>query len=385
MKKKVLFVVDERMMGGVSILLSDILNRINIKKYHIDVLVLHNHGDYLNDLPSDVNIIYGTKFFNMVDYNIKEALKTFNPIKIFSKLRLVYLMKRKKIGQRIIKERKKILDKKYDVEVAFKDGFCALFTAYGDSMKKYHWLHSDYAMYDCTANYYPLFKDIFPKFDKIIGISNGVLERFKNKYDVQNTEVIMNIIDKEKLVRMGNEEKVSFPKNKINLVSVGRIHNMKGYDRLVDVLAELDKNGYLENVITRIIGDGPDFELVKKKVNDYDLAKKVLLMGRKRNPYPYVKESDCFLMCSRYEPFGLVILEAMILGTPVLSLDVASIKEIMSEEYGMIYENSRDGLYEGILNIINNPSILNKYKKALKKYDYSINKILKQIEELLDE
>ena len=385
MKKKVLFVVDERMMGGVSILLSDILNRINIKKYHIDVLVLHNHGDYLNDLPSDVNIIYGTKFFNMVDYNIKEALKTFNPIKIFSKLRLVYLMKRKKIGQRIIKERKKILDKKYDVEVAFKDGFCALFTAYGDSKKKYHWLHSDYAMYDCTANYYPLFKNIFPKFDKIIGISNGVLERFKNKYDVQNTEVIMNIIDKEKLVRMGNEEKVSFPKNKINLVSVGRIHNMKGYDRLVDVLAELDKNGYLENVITRIIGDGPDFELVKKKVNDYDLAKKVLLMGRKRNPYPYVKESDCFLMCSRYEPFGLVILEAMILGTPVLSLDVASIKEIMSEEYGMIYENSRDGLYEGILNIINNPSILNKYKKALKKYDYSINKILKQIEELLDE
>ena len=93
MKKNVLFVVDERMMGGVSILLSDILNRINIKKYHIDVLVLHNHGDYLNDLPSDVNIIYGTKFFNMVDYNIKEALKTFNPIKIFSKLRLVYLMK----------------------------------------------------------------------------------------------------------------------------------------------------------------------------------------------------------------------------------------------------------------------------------------------------
>lgn len=385
MKKKVLFVVDERMMGGVSILLSDILNRINIKKYNIDVLVLHNHGDYLNDLPSDVNVIYGTKFFNMVDYNIKEALKTFNPLKIFSKLRLVYLMKRKKIGQRIIKERKKILNKTYDVEVAFKDGFCALFTAYGDSKKKYHWLHSDYAMYDCTANYYPLFKEIFPKFDKIIGISNGVLERFQNKYDVHNTEVIMNIIDKEKLIRMGNDEKVSFSKDKINLISVGRIHNMKGYDRLVDVLAELDKNGHLENVITRIIGDGPDFDLVKKKINDYNLSKKVLLMGRKRNPYPYVKESDCFLMCSRYEPFGLVILESMILGTPVLSLDVASIKEIMSEEYGMIYENSRDGLYEGILNIINNPSILNKYKKALKKYDYSINKILKQIEELLDE
>ena len=385
MKKNVLFVVDERMMGGVSILLSDILHRINIDKYQIDVLVLHNHGDYLNDLDENINIIYGTKFFNMVDYNIKEALKTMNPFKIFSKVRLVYLMKRKKIGKRIIKERKKILTKKYDVEIAFKDGFCALFTAYGDSKKKYHWLHSDYAMYDCTANYYPLFQEVFPKFNKIIGISNGVLERFKNKYDVNNTEVIMNIIDKEKIVQLSHEEKVTFNKEKINLISVGRIHNMKGYDRLVDVLNELNKNDKLENVIVRIIGDGPDYSLVKKKINEYHLEEKVILMGRMRNPYPYVWASDCFLMCSRYEPFGLVILESMILGTPVLSMNVASIKEIMSEEYGMIYENSEDGLYEGLLHVIDNYKELDKYKKNLKKYDYDIKSIIKQIEELLDE
>ena len=202
MKKNVLFVIDEKMMGGVAVLLSDIINRINISKYNIDVLVLHNRGDYLDDLPKGVNIIYGTKFFNTIDYTFKEVLNSKNIKKIISKMRVVFLMKTKLIGRRIIKERKKILTKKYDVEVAFKDGFTAIFTAYGDSLKKYHWLHSDYSMYDCTGNYHSLFMEIFPKFDKIIAISKSVLERFKKKYNVHNTEVIYNIVDQNKIVKM---------------------------------------------------------------------------------------------------------------------------------------------------------------------------------------
>ena len=385
MKKNVLFVIDEKMMGGVAVLLSDIINRINISKYNIDVLVLHNRGDYLDDLPKGVNIIYGTKFFNTIDYTFKEVLNSKNIKKIISKMRVVFLMKTKLIGRRIIKERKKILTQKYDVEVAFKDGFTAIFTAYGDSLKKYHWLHSDYSMYDCTGNYHSLFMEIFPKFDKIIAISKSVLERFKKKYNVHNTEVIYNIVDQNKIVKMANQETINFDKNKINLISVGRIHEMKGYSRLIDVLSKLNKEKKLENVVTRLIGDGPEYNLVKNKIIENNLEDKVLLMGRMKNPFPYVKASDLFLMCSHYEPFGLVIIEALSCGIPVLSLDVASIKEIMDSKYGMVFENSEDGLYEGILSIINNPKKLDVFKKNLLNYHYNIEKIIKQIEDLLDE
>ena len=385
MKKSVLFVVDEKMMGGVSVLLSDILNHINVNKYNIDVLVLHNRGNYLDNLPKSVNIIYGTAFFNTVDYKIEEVLKSMKLSKIFSKIRLVFLMKTKLIGRRIVRERKKILKKKYDVEIAFKDGFCALFTAYGDSIKKYHWLHTDYSMYDCTAKYHSLFQNNLLKFDKIIAISNSVLERFKEKYSCGNTEVIYNIIDKEKICKMSCSFEVSFDKNKINLISVGRIHEMKGYDRLVDVLHKLDNNGKLENVVVRIIGDGPDFSLIKNKIIDYSLEDKVILMGKMVNPFPYLKASDVFLMCSKYEPFGLVILEAMTLKVPVLSLSVASINEIMNSDYGMIYENSFDGLYNGLLSIINNPKKIKKYKHCLDNYHYDVSKIVNQIESLLNE
>ena len=65
-KKNILFVVDERRMGGVSVLLSDILKKINLDKYFIDIMVLHNNGEYLDDLPDKVNLIYGTKFFKIL-------------------------------------------------------------------------------------------------------------------------------------------------------------------------------------------------------------------------------------------------------------------------------------------------------------------------------
>ena len=384
-KKNILFVVDEKRMGGVSVLLEDILNNINVDKYNIDIAVLHNAGDYLNNLPKNVNIIYGTSFFDAVDLTLKEVIKSKNLKLIYSKLRLIYLMKTKNIGKKIIKVRNKMFSKKYDVEIAFKDGFCALFTAYGNSIKKYHWLHTDYSMYDCTENYHDLFESIFPKFDKIIGISNSVLERFLEKYKVKKTDVIFNIIDSNKIISKSKEENIKYDKDKINLISVGRIHNMKGYDRLVDVLNELNIDKKLDNVVVRLIGDGPDFELVKNKVEEYKLNDKVILMGRKTNPFPYVSSSDCFLMCSRYEPFGLVVLESLILGIPVLSCDVASIKEIMNSKYGMIVENSNKGLYDGILKVVNDMKMLNKYKENLKSYKYDINKILESIEDLLDE
>lgn len=380
--RKILFVVDERQMGGVSVLLDDILKRINLKKFNVDVMVLHNNGDYLDDLPEGVDVIYGSPFFEVVDLSLKEVIKTKNIFKIIKKIYLVFLMKTGLIKGKIKKERKKCLSKKYDTEVAFKDGFTALFTAYGDSEKKIHWLHTDYVMHDCTAKYHNLFEKTFPLFDKIIGISHAVVERFNQVYPGIQCEVIYNLIDIAKIKKMGEENDIHLGDG-INFVSCGRIHEMKGYDRLINVFHRLDDMGLLKHVSLTIIGDGPDFSKVQNLVQEYGLKDKVKLLGRKKNPYPYVKAADAFLMCSRYEPFGLVVLEAMVLGTPVISTEVASIREIMNENYGTITENSKEGLIKAIAEVIKNPNYLNKYRENLKKYNYDCDKIVKEIEDVL--
>ncbi len=383
--KNVLFVVDERRMGGVSVLLRDILRFINKDKYQIDVMVLDNNGDYLDDLDSCINLIYGTPFFKVVDYSLKEVIKSRKINLIIRKLYLIFLLKTKLIKRKIVKERCKCLTKKYDVEVAFKDGITAVFTGYGDSIKKYHWLHTDYSKFDSAGNYKNLFKEVYLKFDKIIAISEGVKKEFLKLYEAKDTEVIYNLIDVKKIKQDSLKEDVRYDKNKLNLISIGRIHPMKGYDRLIEVLHELDKNSKLDNVVVRIIGSGPDEELIKNLISKYKLEDKVLFLGPKKNPYPYLLKSDCFIMCSRYEPFGLVILESLTLKVPVLSLEELSIHEIMNKKYGIIVENSFKGLYNGILDTIENKNKLQELRSNLENYSYNINDIIKKIEDLLDE
>ena len=191
MKRNVLFVVDEKRMGGVSVLLEDILNMINIKNYSIDVLVLHNNGSMLNNLPKDVNIIYGTSYFEAIDYTLKEVLKSGDFKRIYHKIKIILDMKTGNIKNTIIRERKKILNKNYDVEIAFKDGFTALFTIFGNSKTKIHWLHYEYKKTNPNAKYDKLFKRILPKFDKIIAVSEGVEQAFNKIYHLENKTSII--------------------------------------------------------------------------------------------------------------------------------------------------------------------------------------------------
>ena len=383
--KKVLFVVDERRMGGVSVVLQDILKFINIKKYEIDIMVLHNHGDYFENLDKSINLIYGTPFFEAVDYTLKEVLKSKNLKLIFHKLYLVFLLKTKLIGRKIVKERKKCLTKKYDVEIAFKDGITAAFTGYGDSLKKYHWLHTDYTISNPVSKYSKLFQEIYLKFDKIIGVSNDVIKEFLKYYKANDTDVVYNLIDKEKIISGSLKEKVNYPKDKLNLVTVGRMHYQKGYDRLIEVLNRLNIENKLSNVLVHIVGDGPDELKLRDLVSKYNLQDKVKFLGRKANPYPYIASADLFLLPSRYEAYSIVVLETLVLKVPILACRVLSIDETLKEKYGMVVENSEEGLYNGILGIIENKNSLKKYTDNLKKYSYNINDIIKKIENLLDE
>ena len=77
--KKILFVVDERMMGGVSVILENIIN--SFKNINFDILVLHDRGNELNNL-NNAKLIFGTPFFEVADLKMSEIIKSMN-IKLF--------------------------------------------------------------------------------------------------------------------------------------------------------------------------------------------------------------------------------------------------------------------------------------------------------------
>lgn len=387
MKKNILFVVDEQKYGGISSVLTSILNKIDKNKYNIDLLILHNRGQALSSIPDNVNLIYGTNYFKAIDYTLSNVIKTKNISLIFYKIKTVIGLKTGGIKKIIEKERKKILKKKYDVEIAFKDGFCALFTAFGDSSKKISWLHISYDIYDCTSRYRELFKEVYSKIDKIVAITPDVSKTFNDIYEKQDkTEIIENLIIPEEIIEKSKEKIEDFDKSKINLISVGRIAQMKAYPRLVKQMAKLQNEGLLKDVVLYIVGDGEEEAEVNKIIKDNKLENNVKLLGYKENPYPYIARADILLLSSYYEGLGLVLVEANILGVPCFATRFANVDNTLDNgKYGLVVENSESGIYNGLKSILENKEIINNYKQNLLNYKYKKdNEILDKIYKLID-
>lgn len=386
-RKKVLFVVDENRMGGVSILLEDTIKYLDRNKYKISILVLHDVDSYFKSLDSDIEIIYGTKFFNVIDYNLKDLITDKKIILILKKLYLIFLMKTCLIKYKIKKERKKILKMEYDVEIAFKDGFTAVFTAYGNSKKKIHWLQYEYKKYNANGNYPKLFNKILPTYDKIVAVSTSVMNDFNDIYKLENkTMVINNLIDTEKILTKAKEpcDRI-LKKDKLNIICVGRLHSCKGYDRLINAVAKLSKKDQ-KTLHIEIYGDGSEKQNLENLIQANNLSNTIFLKGRTNNPYKYIKGNDLFILCSHFETFGLVIVEAMTLGVPVFALENSNTNNLIhNNKNGYIVKNTNEDLYQGLTYLIKNQNKLKEYKKNLTNYQYDNKKIIESIEALLDE
>lgn len=383
--KQVLFVVDEKKMGGVSILLEDILSQIDLNKLSVDVLILHNSGECLNHLPSKVRVIYGTKFFEVIDIPLKDIIKEKNIMLLYKKIKLVFFLKSGYIMNKLKKERNKILSKQYDVEIAFKSGFCTIFTAVGNSKKKISWVHEDYSTNDATEKYRKLFKKVFSKIDVVVGITTTVIKSFQAKYpNCKNVIVINNLVNCEKILKM-SQEPAKLKKENLTFISVGRLHGVKGYDRLIRACGRLKKEKIWKNCTLSIIGSGNEKDNLQKLIHDFQLDDTVYLLGKKSNPYSYVKQADLFLLTSRSEGFGNVMIESLILQVPVLATEVANINQTLNkEEYGFVVENSEEGIYHGLKMVIQHPELLKEKNKKVNSYHYNNKKIIKQIEQLLE-
>ena len=370
--KKVLFVVTDRKMGGVSVVLEDILNNLPKNKYQIDILILNNEGNrIIGKIDKNINIIYGDKFFRALDIPLNYFKNHFNLSLLINKLHLIFLLKTGLIRRKLAKKRKTILSKKYDVEVAFKDGFPAIFTAVGDTPKKVHFLHSTYKENDPTRRYRKTFQHVYDKFDNIIAVSNETVDAFNKYYgNAEKCVVIKNIIDVKKVKSMAKKlQKLS--DKKINFISVGRLAKAKGYDRLFETISKLKNEDLFNDCFLTIVGDGPEKIFLNELKHNLMLDDCVNLAGNQTNPYAFVASADLYISAARVEPFGLVMVEALILGVPVLAVKTSATSVIIDNgKNGIITNNSTDGLYSALKEILQNKNKINELKSNAKKYDY---------------
>ena len=117
------------------------------------------------------------------------------------------------------------------------------------------------------------------------------------------------------------------------LCSVSRLAKEKNIDFQLKGLKHLKEElkGKGKNFRYLLIGDGPEQEHLKKKIKDMNLENEVILAGRVENEYitSYQKACDAFLFSSKSETQGIVILEAMAAGNPVIAVDASGVKDIV--------------------------------------------------------
>ncbi len=150
-----------------------------------------------------------------------------------------------------------------------------------------------------------------------ICVSEGVrkdLVELLNDCDTRNITKIYNGIEKESIVKASEEIPNDLIENCI--IHVGKFNVAKRQDKLIHAY-NLIKCDYP----LVFIGTGPKLEEAKRLSEDLKLSDKIHFLGYKKNPYPYIKNAKLMVLCSDFEGLGMVILEAIALGTPIISSD----------------------------------------------------------------
>ena len=188
------------------------------------------------------------------------------------------------------------------------------------------------------------------------------------------------------VIRKSKEEisDIVKPTDKKLLVTSGRLVSQKGFDNLLEACNKLNKDGLKYELW--ILGEGWGRASLEELIEKYKLYN-VKLLGFKKNPYKYIKQGDLFVCSSKNEGFSLVIAEAMILGLPVISTNCSGPNELLNfGEYGFMVENTEEGLYKGLKDILNDKDKLRYYieksKERINFFNYKYR--ISDIERILD-
>lgn len=254
----------------------------------------------------------------------------------------------------------------YDIEVAYLETVATKIIAQSNNSraKKVAWVHCDLARKEGIREVSAKVKKQYDQFDHIVCVSEDVRTGFHELFGPEfDTSVLPNVIDDDE-IRAKSYEVIQYEmeKNKIQMVALGRLAQQKNFAYLIDTCRKLkDANC---SFCLNILGEGPEREKLERQILSLGLEENVILRGFFKNPYPWVKRADIVVCSSAYEGISTVIQEALFLHKPVVTTPCTGMKELLGDsEYGMVVDNSNDGLLKGLYQMINSEELRSHYSQ----------------------
>lgn len=375
--KKILFVINSLTIGGSEKSLVSLLNLIDYSKYNVDLMMFKSGKEFDKYIPKQVKILEEPKYYRYISGNGRLKLSIIEKIKYYTcryKTSISLRLNSKRENpinteQVLYKNHKKVIkciDKNYDIAIAYSQGMPTYFVVDNvNANKKIAWINCDYAttIYDKEFDY-----EYYKKIDKIIVVSQTIKESIitlKPEYK-KKLEVILDIVDPKLIDKMSKEEvEINNRNNYINILTVGRlVINHKGYDLAIEAAKQLKENGY--KFKWYVVGAGPDQKEIENMINKNSLKDNFILLGKRGNPYPYMRSCDIYVQPSRKEGFGLTVIEAKILKKPIVCTNFNTAKELINNNVdGLIVDINSKKLFNGIVKYIEDNEFKNNICKNL--------------------
>lgn len=396
MKKKVFIFSHAMEIGGAERALLGLLTSFDYSKYEVDLFLLRHDGELYELIPKEVNVIKANSRYSCLGAPIKNCIKTFNFGILLGRMYASY--KAKKFDKKMNYESslaafdyshkytKRFMpmmsDKEYDLAISFliPHYFVAEKVI---AKKKIAWIHTDYSYLNMDVESEVKMWSVY---DHIVSISNDVTKGFLSKFPSLEKKIVYienilskDFIDKQSLLFDVEDEMHS---NCLKLLSVGRFSDAKNFDNVPEIASIIKSNGI--DFKWYIVGYGDQEELICSKIKDFSMEDTVIILGKKENPYPYIKACDIYIQPSRYEGKAVTVHEAQILNKPVVITNYSTANSQLRDGFdGIIVPLDNEECAKALISFINDKALQEQIINNMRTVNYSneceINKLYKII------
>ena len=226
-----------------------------------------------------------------------------------------------------------------------------------------------------------LYKIISNRFKHIFWVSDSAYNSYRFKRGVEEkSSVLFNVVDKRPILEKSTSAEYQ---ECYDIIFIGRMQYQKNPEKLINIF-KIIKNKYDVGFSAAVIGEGPLYNEICKKVEQFDLKENVKMLGFIKNPMGLLKNARVLILTSRFEGTPMCALEAMALGIPIVSTPTDGMMDLIRNgENGYLYEE--DEKIADAVNMVIHDSILRKRMSDCTKNKFDILMNLEEYKKKLKE
>ena len=399
MTKHTILIFSQAMeLGGVERSLLGLLDSIDYDRYDADLFLMRHSGELMTQLNPKVNLLPEIPQYASLAVPMTSLLKKGQIDVLCGRIKGKLAARRfdkQHPGEKpsiaaltyshkyTLKTMPQITNKTYDLAISFLTPH--YFLRERAKARKYAaWIHTDYTAlsFDRRAEL-----EMWSGYDTICGVSEQVSRGFQTSFPelAGKVRTIENILSKGLIDAQAREIQTEMKSDGVvSLLSVGRFCDAKNFDNVPDICRRLVGDGL--DVKWYLIGYGGDEPLIRQKIAEAGMQDRVIILGKKDNPYPYMRDCDLYVQPSRYEGKAVTVREAQLLGKPVAITNYAtSASQLEDGVDGVIVPMDNAGCAAGIAALLRDPARMRQLSENCAKRDYTNSAEIEKIYALMED